>query len=160
MKDFPHTQDRGFWFGNTRVEVRLSCAAGEDAISVVEHRMRYGEAPPLHVHHHEDEVFHVLEGTLRVRIGDDETILRAGDIGIAPKGIPHGFRVESLSGARCLTICRGGDFESLLMHTGRPATAPGLPAHQTPDAVHAEAFAEICAAYGIDLIGPPLAPRS
>jgi mannose-6-phosphate isomerase-like protein (cupin superfamily) len=30
-----------------------------------------GEGPPLHVHRIEDEIVYVLEGTLRMKLGDD-----------------------------------------------------------------------------------------
>src|SRR5690606_34703459 len=83
------------WFGNTLVVVNLSSASGKDGISVVDHWMPYGEAPPLHIHHNEDEVFHLLEGTMRFRVAERELVAHAGQTVLAPKGIPHCFRVES-----------------------------------------------------------------
>jgi Cupin domain len=46
---------------------------------------------PLHVHHHDDEAWYVLEGRLRVRIGDDEHDVPAGAAVIGPSGLPHTF---------------------------------------------------------------------
>ncbi|MFC0220425.1 putative cupin superfamily protein [Pseudochelatococcus lubricantis] len=148
--------DYSAWFLNTRITIRLSAADGDDGISIIDHFMPYGESPPLHIHHNEDEIFHVLEGTMRVRIAGEDSILRAGDIAIAPKGVPHSFRVESLSGARCLTICRGHDFETLVARASRPATTAGLPPVTALSDEQIVAFATLCAANHIDLIGGPL----
>lgn len=148
--------DSSAWFLNNRVAIRLSAAEGADGISIIDHRMPFGESPPLHIHHNEDEIFHVLDGAIRVRIGGSDRILRAGDIAIAPKGIPHSFRVESLSGARCLTICRGRDFETLVAQASRPATTAGLPPVAALSEAQIAAFAALCAANHIDLVGGSL----
>ena len=64
------------WFGNTLIAVNLSSSAGADGIAVIEHWMPSGDAPPLHVHHREDEVFHIIEGEIRFRVGDREHVAR------------------------------------------------------------------------------------
>ncbi|MDQ0513530.1 cupin domain-containing protein [Ancylobacter amanitiformis] len=156
IHDTTANHDHSTWFLNGCVSVRLAAAQGPDRISIVEHRMAYGDGPPLHVHHNEDEVFHVLEGTIRVQIDGVDHVLRAGDITVAPKRIRHAFRVESLSGARFLTICRGSDFESLIAQGSRPALMPGLPPMHRPSAEQAAAFAGLCLANNIELVGPPL----
>ena len=61
-----------FWFKGTLVNVRLSWNAGDDRVSVVEHYMPYGESPPLHIHRNEDQVFHILEGSMRIHIDGKE----------------------------------------------------------------------------------------
>jgi quercetin dioxygenase-like cupin family protein len=146
------------WFGNTRVSIRLASAAGADGLSVVEHWMPFGDGPPLHVHHSEDEVFHILAGNVRFRIdGRPDVLADAGDTLIAPKGIPHQFRVESPGGARCLTIVRGADFETMLRAASRPATGPGLPEAAAPTPEQIALLTRLCAANGIEIVGPPLA---
>ncbi|TPL80795.1 cupin domain-containing protein [Mesorhizobium sp. B2-3-13] len=145
-----------FWFNNTLVAIRLSSAEGEDGICVVEHRMPHGDSPPLHVHRHEDEVFHVLEGQLRFRIDGHDQIAGPGEIIIAPKGLPHTYRVESQDGARTLTITRGSDFETMLRQTSRSAQQPQLPPPSEPTPQMIEALVRICAENGIDIVGPPL----
>ena len=67
-----------FWFKGTLVNVRLSWNAGEDRVSVVEHYMPYGESPPLHIHRNEDEVFHILEGSMRIQIDGKESVAQRG----------------------------------------------------------------------------------
>jgi mannose-6-phosphate isomerase-like protein (cupin superfamily) len=46
---------------------------------------------PLHVHHDDDEAWYVLDGRLRVRVGDDEHDVPAGAAVMAPRGLPHTF---------------------------------------------------------------------
>ena len=44
-----------------------------------------GTMIPPHIHTNEDEIFKVLEGELEVTVGDQTTILKAGDLAFAPK---------------------------------------------------------------------------
>lgn len=46
---------------------------------------------PLHVHHDDDEAWYVLEGKLRVRVGDEDFDVPAGAAVIGPHGVPHTF---------------------------------------------------------------------
>ena len=48
-----------------------------------------GDPPPAHLHPSQDEHFEVLEGTLTVRLGGDERVLRAGESIDVPRGTPH-----------------------------------------------------------------------
>jgi mannose-6-phosphate isomerase-like protein (cupin superfamily) len=49
------------------------------------------EVAPLHVHHADDEAWHVVSGALRFRFEDDEVIARAGATVLVPAGVPHTF---------------------------------------------------------------------
>lgn len=145
------------WFGNTRVAIRVASADGADGMCVVEHWMPWGEAPPLHIHRNEDEIFHVVAGRMRFRVGDRSFEAGPGETMLAPKGVPHHFRVESPEGARCLTVTRGADFETMVRTVSRPAGADWLPPFVVPDAGMIGALAGACSANGIDIIGAPLA---
>jgi mannose-6-phosphate isomerase-like protein (cupin superfamily) len=145
-----------FWFKGTLVNIRLSWNAGEDRVSIVEHYMPFGESPPLHVHRNEDEVYHILEGSMLIHIDGKESIAHAGQTVLAPKGKPHSFRVESREGARCLTITSGGDLENMIRETGEPALGVGLPPSVEPTPAMVVALYEACARNGIDIVGSPL----
>jgi mannose-6-phosphate isomerase-like protein (cupin superfamily) len=47
---------------------------------------------PLHIHHYEDEVIHVLEGTIDIRLDNDTLHATAGGIVHLPKKIPHALQ--------------------------------------------------------------------
>jgi mannose-6-phosphate isomerase-like protein (cupin superfamily) len=46
---------------------------------------------PLHVHHHDDEAWYVLEGALCIRAGDETVEAPAGSAVIVPCGTPHTY---------------------------------------------------------------------
>ena len=46
----------------------------------------------LHIHHGDDEAWHVLEGTLRFRFADGEVDVPAGGTVYVPAGVPHTYR--------------------------------------------------------------------
>ena len=56
----------------------------------------------LHVHHMDDEAWHVLEGTLRFRFADREVDAAAGTRVFVPAWIPHTY--EAIGSARYLVI--------------------------------------------------------
>lgn len=92
---------------------------------------------------------------VRYRVGDHEHLARAGATLLAPKGIPHTYRVVSPK-ARMLTITRHG-FESFIRAIGRPAEREDLPEPSGPlTPEQAEALAQTSLRFGIELIGPPL----
>ncbi|MCC6887827.1 MAG: cupin domain-containing protein [Hyphomicrobiales bacterium] len=112
---------RDLWFRDTRVMIRVSHGDGTDHISVLEHWAPMGDSPPLHLHRNEDEIFHLLEGEFRFRVGEKEQRFVAGETFIAPKGTPHTYRIESVAGGHWLTVTSGRDFEDFVRAFCRPA---------------------------------------
>jgi mannose-6-phosphate isomerase-like protein (cupin superfamily) len=55
----------------------------------------------LHVHHADDEAWHVLEGTLHFRFADQEIDVSAGGTVFVPAGVAHTYRATD---ARYLII--------------------------------------------------------
>ena len=47
---------------------------------------------PLHIHHYEDEVIHVLEGAIETRLDNDSLHAPSGGIVHLPKRIPHALQ--------------------------------------------------------------------
>jgi mannose-6-phosphate isomerase-like protein (cupin superfamily) len=144
------------WFLDALVTIGVGTDDGDDGISVLESLAPRGESPPLHIHHDEDEVFHILEGELRFRVGDDELRAGPGETLLAPKRVPHTYRVESERGRWLVTTTRG-DFERFVRSFSRPAERDELPepaGPPTPD--QQEALSAACRAHNIELVGPPL----
>jgi quercetin dioxygenase-like cupin family protein len=148
---------RQLWFFDQLLIVRIAHADGKDGISMFESAGPYGTSPPLHVHRTEDEAFYVLEGELRVKAGDADFRVRAGEAALAPVGVPHTYRVESREGARWLNVTTHGDFERFARALSRPAERNELPPPQgppTPEQLQALVVAG--RQHGIELTGPPL----
>lgn len=145
------------WFLDTLVTIRVAHAEATDGISVIESFAPCGDSPPLHIHQTEDEVFYVLAGQFRFRLGEEDLRLTAGETLIAPKGVPHTYRVESPEDGRWLVVTTHGDFERLVRSFSRPAERPELPTPSGPPMPdRAEALAAACLEHGIELVGPPL----
>lgn len=140
------------WFLANLARVQV---AGEDtggAWCMVELWGPRGDMPPLHVHRREDEAFHVLQGELSLLTAAGEARLREGESAMAPRGVPHVYRVESEQ-ARWLVVCSPSGFERFVAEAGEPAQAPTLP--PSPPSVDPERLAALAASYGIDILGPP-----
>ncbi len=145
-----------FWFLASRIRVAVAQDSNTDRISVLVHDAAFGEAPPLHIHYGEDEIFHVLDGELEFELDGVIRLARAGETLCAPRGVPHRFRVVSREGARFLTVTRGG-FEGLVRDIGKTPQGPGRPAPFTPGPGEQSVLAAACFANGINIICPPLA---
>jgi quercetin dioxygenase-like cupin family protein len=145
------------WFFDSLVTFAVSHEDGADGIAVMEERARRCDSPPYHVHRTEDEVFHLIEGELVLLVDGETERLRAGETRLAPKGVPHTYRVVS-DHARWLVVTTRGDFERFVREVARPATAAELPTPAGPPTPEQQrVLAEVALRHGIELIGPPLA---
>jgi len=145
-------------FLDSLVRVHVAHGDGDDGVSILEFRAPYGDSPPLHVHHGEDESFFVLDGALRLAVGEDELRLEAGEGARAPRGVRHTYRVDSSGGARWLVITTAGDFERFVGALAAPAESDAIPEPSGPPTpAQAAALADTALAHGIELVGSPLA---
>jgi quercetin dioxygenase-like cupin family protein len=146
------TTTEAIWFIDNLARVVVDGAASGGTLAVVEIEGRRGDMPPLHVHRREDETFYVLEGRLSLHLPDGSIELGPGEAAFAPKDFPHVYRVESET-ARWLGIAAPAGFDAFVREVGEPAPEPLLPPEGR---AHDPArLAEIGAAYGIELLGPP-----
>ncbi|MEX2500421.1 MAG: cupin domain-containing protein [Wenzhouxiangellaceae bacterium] len=68
-----------------------------------------------HAHADEDELFHVLEGVLKIEMPDRTVLLEGGDMFIVPRGVQH----NPVADEECLVML----FErKTTLHTGDVAT--------------------------------------
>ncbi|AWW40947.1 cupin domain-containing protein [Streptomyces cadmiisoli] len=99
----PESEQTAVWLLGGLAQIRVPGSATRDSFTVVQHTGDRGYNTPLHVHHYEDEVFIVLDGTLRMVCDGEEQIAEAGSTMIVPRTLPHGF-VTTSERARFLTI--------------------------------------------------------
>ncbi len=99
--------------------------------SVWEGVQQPGSEPPLHVHHANDETFFVMEGQMRLMVGDRILDAPAGSVVFAPRGVPHTFKIQSPQ-ARVITLCTPAGFEEFFREMGKPATSLELPEKVQP----------------------------
>ena len=74
--------------------------------------------PGAHVHPEQEERFHVLEGTMKFRMGLRRIVAEAGDTVVVPAGRVHRFANGGDSTARCrVEVVPALDMEHLLETT-------------------------------------------
>jgi mannose-6-phosphate isomerase-like protein (cupin superfamily) len=139
-----------WWFGSLTV-VKASAADTAGQMSILELTEPPDMEGPLHVHHHEDEGFWILEGGATFEVGGETIEARAGDFVFGPRGIPHRYSTGP-DGCRLLFIFTPGGFENMVREMGRPAERRALPppSDEPPDM---ERVAAIAAKYGNELLG-------
>ena len=144
--------DRLRWFVGSLNRVVATAGETNGAFGLMEQWARRGFAPPTHVHHREDSALYVLDGSLRVRVGDDESTITAGDFVFLPRDVPHSFRVDSEE-AHFLELVTPGGFEQYHVDASDPAEAPALPPEGAPDIAR---LLSAIAPYDAEITGPPL----
>ena len=140
------------WFVRNLAYVKVAGSETGGAYAVVEFSGPQGDMPPLHVHHREAEAFYVLEGSMTLFVGGDELHLEAGECAVAPRGVPHAYRVDSPE-ARWLGIASPAGFDEFVLAASVPAEAETLP--EGPPAFAPDELGAIAAGFGIELLGPP-----
>jgi quercetin dioxygenase-like cupin family protein len=111
-------------------------------MSLAEAVVRRGQEPPRHVHHREDEYFYVLEGEMTVRVGDRSFTAAPGTVVFLPRGVPHGFTVETEQ-ARSLAIFTPAGIEGYFDNL--------LQLANDPEALRARRL-ELHAQYGLEVV--------
>jgi len=142
-----HQQIR--WLGQTRLRVLADAAATGGQVSVIEEFCGDGDASPLHVHHHEDEIFWLLEGAMTAWVGDDRHELAPGGFALLPRGLPHAYRFTAPS--RALLIATPAGIEEMFRGAGWDLATPP----PTDWSVSMPRLAEICEQRQTPILGPP-----
>jgi quercetin dioxygenase-like cupin family protein len=120
------------------------------SLMVFEDVMTRTKMTPLHCHPEVDEMVYVLEGELRIRIGESERVLGAGGVSLAPRGTPHAFVVTS-DVARVLTLQSPGTAEGFYRAASEAIGRNGE--HGDVDFARVRAAAEENG--GTQILGPP-----
>ena len=141
------------WFLGNLMVVKATAESTNGAYGLLESLVPAGSAPPLHVHHREDEAFWVLEGALTVRCGAETWRAPAGSYVFLPRGTPHTFRVDDDAPVRMLTLLTPGGGERFFVEGGRPAERATLPPAAPPDFARLQRVAHD---FGSEFVGPPL----
>jgi mannose-6-phosphate isomerase-like protein (cupin superfamily) len=147
-----HVGRPGRWWLGGHLAVKAAAADTDGRFSQLEFTDPLGTAPPVHIHHREDETFYVAEGEVSFFVGDERIEATAGDYVFAPCDVPHTYLVRSEQARMLVTYAPAG-IEQFFIEMGLPVLderqppVPVVPDHDT--------FARAMGAYGVDLIGPP-----
>lgn len=128
--------------------MRFLCCGGDEMPDVTDEVLAPGDGPPLHRHPWATwEV--VVQGRLRVRIGDEDHELGPGDLFFTPPGVVHAFAAIGTEPVRLIGVNWPGGFHRLY-----PKLAAAFAGDGPPDF---GALAAAAAEHGAEVLGPPLA---
>jgi quercetin dioxygenase-like cupin family protein len=132
------------WMGS---EYAVTLAGKDSAglVGIFESTVPAGEGPPIHIHHNEDEVLHVIDGQYEFWLDGAVTRAGPGSSIFLPRGVPHTFRVTGDRPGRNLAILTPGGFEAFFGEAAArdlkiPADMAGLVA--------------LGNLYGLEFVGP------
>ena len=122
--------------------VKLTGLDTNGQFTLIEEENVPGTMVPPHVHSNEDEVFKVLEGEIELTVGDQTTILKAGDLALGPRGIPHSWKIIGDKNAKVILSVFPAGIELMFEELGQ--LPPGPPNFPMVEA--------ICGRYGVEFL--------
>ena len=130
------------WAGGGVFVMKASADETAGALMLHEFRSYGGKVTPLHLHPNEDEGFYVLEGEVTLFTPGAEVTLRPGEFFLAPRGIPHTYRVGG-EPARWLVSSTPAGFERFV------AAVAAL------EELDPAILTAVAAEHRIEILGPP-----
>ncbi len=147
-------EGQAFWFLNTLTINKVGNDDTQGRLSIVDHRMPAGFAPPPHIHQASDEALLVLDGQLEGFCGDQAWRAGPGSLVFMPRAIPHSFTVSRAGPGRIIIVVSPGGFDQFVAAASEPAQALRLPEPVPPDPAR---LTQLAAAHGIQILPPPKA---
>jgi mannose-6-phosphate isomerase-like protein (cupin superfamily) len=141
-------------FGDT-LYIKLGGEETGGALAIVEGSKAPGSSgPTLHVHGQEDEILYIVEGALRVQLGEQIFTAGAGTWIYMPRGVAHAFCNPFDQPARMLGIMSPAGFE----HYFEEAATLAANAHKMSREEMIRKQTALGARYGGETVGPPMSP--
>ncbi|MEO6206163.1 MAG: cupin domain-containing protein [Mycobacteriales bacterium] len=139
-------EQRWFFGGGVHTwKVRAADSGG--AFLCFEDHMEGGKVTPLHTHP-TDESMYVLEGEITVHLDGEEVTVGTGGFFLAPRGVPHAFKVLS-SSCRLMCLHTPGSSEDFYLQASEPL------AGSTREVDFGKIGAAAQASGGMTIVGPP-----
>ena len=144
-----------FWFLNTLAINKVGAEDSGGRLSIVDHQVPAGFAPPAHIHEDSDEVLLIMEGEFTGFCGDRSWSGGPGALVFMPHGIPHGFTVSDAGPGRIIVVESPGGFDQFVAAVSEPAHDMEPPEPTPPDLAR---ITQLAAAHGIRIL-PPSEPQ-
>ena len=144
----PGEGERFVFLGDIELTILIPGAATDGAFAIFEDLVQPGIGPPRHVHHNQDEVFFVIDGSFDIEVAGERVSAKEGDIAFVPRGAIHAFKnIGSQPGRLRYTFTPAGESEAMFRAFFDANQANEL----TP-----ERMSEIAARFDQTFVGPPL----
>jgi quercetin dioxygenase-like cupin family protein len=141
----PGDGDTGMLLPGVGVTFKIDAEDVGGRVAVVEHPFAVGALVPPHVHHLEDEISIVLEGSIGFRSEDKEAVLSPGGYIVKPRGEVHAMWNAGDVPARMIEIITPAGFDKFFRDVAR-LNAEGNPT--PPDLM------ELAAQYELPFVQP------
>jgi homogentisate 1,2-dioxygenase len=123
----------------------------EETATLIRAQEPAGGMPPLHVHLDHDELFYDLDGRISLFLPGETIELGPGETTLAPRGVPHAYRVED--DATWLVATTSNAFGEFVREMSVPAETDGYaPPELLPGP---DELAAAAGRHGIEILGPP-----
>lgn len=128
------------------LDVKVSGSDTDGSLAIFEQTsLSQGKGTPLHIHHSQDEVFYVIDGSYYFQVGDEKFKLEKGDSIFLPRKVPHTWTQISESGKMTVVLQPAGKLEEFFV------TMAALDHEPTQKEVE-----KIFADNDMQVVGPPL----
>lgn len=107
------------------LEAGMTIKPGGAAYTMSEFSAPQGAGSPRHVHHGDDEALFLLQGSIRVGCGDDQSDIGPGSLVFLPRAVPHTFVVTSQQPALGLQLTGLTGFGTFIAEVTRRAGTCG-----------------------------------
>jgi quercetin dioxygenase-like cupin family protein len=130
------------------LDVKISGSDTNGDLAIFEQTsLSKGRGTPLHVHPLQDEIFYVIKGAYRFKVGSKRYELRAGDTIFLPRQVPHAWIQDSETGKMLVTLQPAGKLEDFFV------SMAGLDHEPTPEEIKL-----LFAKNEMQVVGPLLEP--
>jgi len=129
------------------VTIKADTTVTNGSMTVLELLMSPKDGPALHTHLREDELWWVLEGEFRFKLGDTIVPVSQGGMAFGPRGMPHAFQNVGDTPGRLLVVTTPSGLERFFQQS-----AELLPGPIDPDMLAAVGHAN-----WVEFVGPPVA---
>jgi len=113
--------------GGLGVTYKVLSEDTDGTIAVVEHPIEPGRLVRPHTHTREDEISHVVQGNVGVKVGEQELLATPGTWVFKPRGTPHAFWNPGSKTARIIEIIVPGAFGRYFEELAAALNAGGPP---------------------------------
>lgn len=127
------------------LDVKISGNDTDGDLAIFEQTsLSQGKGTPLHIHHTQDEIFYVIDGSYKFLVGNDKYELTTGDSIFLPRKIAHAWTQVSAKGKMIVIMQPAGKLENFFVTMAVLDHEPGQ-----------EEIAKIFSDNEMQIVGPP-----
>lgn len=128
------------------LDVKISGNDTDGDLAIFEQTsLSQGKGTPLHIHHTQDEVFSIIEGSYKFQVGDDKYDLTTGDSIFLPRKVAHAWTQVSAKGKMSVLVQPAGKLENFFVTMAALDYEPSQ-----------QEIAKIFSDNDMQVVGPPL----